>query len=53
MEKLNKAPLPPKLRYRIRRWIEKLKGNAQPANIQNSLTAKFEEALALKELRKN
>jgi hypothetical protein len=54
MEKLSKVQLPPKLRYRIRAWIKKMRGTgAQPIHVEQNLTRKFEEALALKSLKKN
>lgn len=52
---LKKAGLPPKLRYRIRRWLQKIRGayNVSPKEAGEIITEKFEQALALKTLKKN
>lgn len=55
MNKLNKAQMPPKLRYRIRRWLQQMRHtpNVSHAQVKQIITQKFEEALALKTLKKN
>jgi hypothetical protein len=51
---LKKAQMPPKLRYRIRRWLQQMKStNVSPQQAQQIITQKFEEAVALKTLQKN
>lgn len=52
---LKKAALPPKLRYRIRKWLQQISGssNVSPEKVREIITEKFEQALALKSLKKN
>jgi hypothetical protein len=56
MEKLSKTSLPPKIKYRIRKWIETMrhaKPNMSNKDLAGNIVKKFEEALAIKELKKN
>lgn len=49
-----KKGLPPKLRYRIRRWLLKLKGQGMgSAQAKQFITQKFEEEFAVRSLSKN
>lgn len=51
-EKLEKA-LPPRLAYRLRAFLKRYGTSGPLQQVKNVMTQKFEEALALKELKKN
>lgn len=54
-DNLRKAKMPPKLKYRIRQWLQRVRGsyNLSPSQAAEIITEKFEEAVALKTLKKN